>query len=222
MPSIHFNIGDKIVCPPEFSHDYTERQVLVPNSYFISGHRFQYLLDQPIQTAASVSAFVCCHASLFIVCGLRRLKRAHVTCCPSREERLAQNQASLCHVRGVIVERCFYLVCMLYCVPMLSVCMNVGWVLYYKQVESPRSERERWRSEHGLPSTDFLMANFNNLDKLEPRIWNMWNRIIDANQVASACTLVSSALNVFLIAIQSHSTCCAKRHGGGCQRLLCL
>ena len=48
--------------PPELQEDYTESMVLVANSYFISGHRYQYLLDHRVQRASGV--FVRAHARM--------------------------------------------------------------------------------------------------------------------------------------------------------------
>ena len=83
-----------MVSPPELQADYSEAQVLVANSYFISGHRYQYLLGNSVQKASEAGA-------------------------------------------------------------------------------SPHA-RARAREAHGLLPGHFLIANFNNLDKLEPRMWHMW------------------------------------------------
>ena len=98
IPALVYNIGDLVVSPPEFQDDYTESMVLVPNSYFISGHRYQYLLDHRVQLAS--------------------------------------------------------------------------------QVQASAEERGNAREEHGLPRDHFIVANFNNLDKLEPRLWNEWVGIL--------------------------------------------
>jgi predicted O-linked N-acetylglucosamine transferase (SPINDLY family) len=46
------------------------------------------------------------------------------------------------------------------------------------EVHSPPKAREAARLEHGLPPSNFLIANFNNLDKLEPRMWHLWCDLI--------------------------------------------
>jgi hypothetical protein len=68
--------------------------VLVANSYFISGHRYQYLLNNSAQLAS--------------------------------------------------------------------------------EIEAPPQARAAARQQQGLPPEHFLVANFNNLDKLEPRLWYAW------------------------------------------------
>ncbi|KAJ1489632.1 glycosyl transferase family 41-domain-containing protein [Baffinella frigidus] len=98
IPALSFLVGDRVATPPEFAMDFSEAMVLVPNSYFISGHAYQYPLDNPIQAASETTA--------------------------------------------------------------------------------PLGARAGARSAHGLPPNDFLVANFNNLDKLEPRIWELWTALL--------------------------------------------
>ena len=61
IPSLIFIIGDRIVCPPELQADYSEAMVLVANSYFISGHRYQYRLDNPVQVSRVTRVDACAH-----------------------------------------------------------------------------------------------------------------------------------------------------------------
>ena len=61
IPSLIFIIGDRIVCPPELQADYSEAMVLVANSYFVSGHRYQYRLDNPVQVSRVTHVDACAH-----------------------------------------------------------------------------------------------------------------------------------------------------------------
>jgi predicted O-linked N-acetylglucosamine transferase (SPINDLY family) len=98
IPALGYNIGDRVACPPDFASDYTEALVLVPHSYFISGHPFQYPLVGPAARAA----------------------------------------------------------------------------------DAPAAARAAARRAAGLPGEGFLLASFNNLDKLEPRLWRLWRAVLDA------------------------------------------
>jgi protein O-GlcNAc transferase len=99
IPGLGHNVGDRVACPPDFARDYTEALVLVPHSYFISGHAFQYPLDGPAQRAARAGA--------------------------------------------------------------------------------PPAARAAARRAAGLPGDGFLVASFNSLDKLEPRLWRLWRALLD-------------------------------------------